>query len=60
MARYGQFMLCMITTSTTSQILGEEGSHLFFFGLIIRNLFIKIILIVDFMANDMDENLGQK
>jgi hypothetical protein len=45
----------MITTSTTSQILGEEGSHLFFFGLIIRNLFI-----VDFMANDMDENLGQK
>jgi hypothetical protein len=50
----------MITTSTTSQILGEEGSHLFFFGLIIRNLFIKIILIVDFMANDMDENLGQK
>jgi len=58
MARYGQFILCMITTSTTSQILGEEGKHLFF-GLIICNFFIKIILIVEFMTNDMDENLEQ-
>jgi hypothetical protein len=36
---------------------GRKGNT--FFCLIIRNLFIKIILIVEFMTNDMDENLEQ-